>query len=476
MKQTQADKFINNEDGGGTVFSVFVFMCLCVILGIMVDATNAWRNSTFLASAADMGSHAGAVVLANDGSEEEALEAARAQVRRNISTQFYGDTVGQEGDVFLLSFDPDTRTLSTTGPRNAVAVRTNRLAERSNGVGTFLLNFAGVLSWDVREVSVTAYEVSAECRGTDGIFSESRIRASSQNRFGTGYCVHSNDQVWLPQQNEFAEGTLVSMPDLADCENKCSHDANPGISATEANMIFPDFGDYIQAAYDSFNGDGLDDPDKAAFFAGRTLGDLTALRDAGILGEFEPANVGDLIELTHAEFHALERLPAGLVYRVQCAAGGNGPSTQLSFSGSVGQMRDAALLTNCSLYFEDGTEVEGGLIVTLRNSNNASVRSDENVTVGDSVEGSCSSSDRTTIMSMSGVSVPAKFAASNVTMIVDDTVDVASSSSSGDTSYGLTIYATERVDIASQHTFISCGEVDEVLVPRGKLIRHVATN
>ena len=476
MEQKRTDQFIKTEDGGGTVFSVFVFMCLCVLLGIMVDATNAWRNSTILASAADMGSHAGAVVLANDGTEEEALAAARAQVRRNISTQFYGDTVGQDGDVFLLSFDPETRSLSTTGPRNAVAVRTNRLAERNNGVGTFLLNFAGVMSWDVREVSVTAYEVSTECRGTDGIFSESRIRASAQNRFGTGYCVHSNDHVWLPQQNEFAEGTLVSMPDLADCGNKCSHDANPGISATEVNMIFPDFGDYIQATYNAFNNDGLDDPDKAAFFAGRALGDLNALREAGILGEFETADVGDLIPLSLAEFHALERLPAGLVYRVLCASGGNGPSTRLSFSATSGQMRDAALLTNCSLDFQDGTEVEGGLIVTTRNSSTASVSAGEEVTVGDSVVGTCSSSDRSTIMSMSGVSVPAKFAASNVTMIVDDTVDIASSSSSGDTSYGLTIYATDRVDISSQHTFISCGEVDEVLVPRGKVIRHVATN
>jgi hypothetical protein len=79
-------------------------------------------------------------------------------------------------------------------------------------------------------------------------------------------------------------------------------------------------------------------------------------------------------------------------------------------------------------------------------------------------------------MSMSGVSVPAKFAASNVTMIVDDTVDIASASSSGDTSHGLTIYATKEVDIAAQHTFISCGITDDTLVPRGKLIRHVATN
>ena len=80
-------------------------------------------------------------------------------------------------------------------------------------------------------------------------------------------------------------------------------------------------------------------------------------------------------------------------------------------------------------------------------------------------------------MSKSGASFPAKMAASNVTLIVDDTVNIASSSSSGDTSYGLTIYASEEISIASQHTFLSCGPLgDDILVPRGKIIRHVATN
>lgn len=468
--------FASNENGGGTVFSLFVFMILCVILGIMVDATNAWRNSTILASAADMGSHAGAVVLANSGSEEDALTAARTQVRRNIPVETFGDTVGLDDDVFLLHFDPETRELSYAGPKNAVAVRTNRMAERNNAVGTFLLSFAGVLSWDVREVSVTAYEVSTVCRGTDGIFAEQAIRASSQNRFGTGYCVHSNDHVWLPQLNEFDPGSLVSMPDLDDCNNKCTDEANPGIATTELNMIFPDFGEFIQSTYDAFNVDGVDAADKAAFFAGREVGDLTALREAGIVPLDSDPELGDVIELSHAEFHALERLPSGLVYRVQCSSGGNGPSTQLNFSGTSGQMRDAALLTNCSLDFEDGSEIEGSLVVTLREVSSATVRSAEEVTIGDSVAGTCSSGDRSTIMSMSGVQVPAKFAASNVTLIVDDTVDISSSSNLGDTSYGLTIYATGQVDIASQHRFISCGEVDEVLVPRGKVIRHVATN
>lgn len=476
MKNTDNTRFIQREEGGGTVFSLFVFMVLCVILGVMVDATNAWRNSTMLASAADMGSHAGAVALANESSEADALSAARAQVRSNLPLSIYGSTAERDGDVWLLHYDPDTRQLYDNGPRNAVAVRANRMADRSNAVGTFLLKFAGVLSWNVNQVSVAVFDVSSKCLGTDGIYSEEQIRVSSQGYFATGYCVHSNERVWLPQQVTFEPDTQVSMPDLADCSNKCNTEANPGIYATEVNMIFPDFGDFIQETFNAFDADNLDDESKAAFFEERSVGDLDLLVDAGLVDLLAPPLKGSVVEMSHAEFHALEALPAGLVYKVMCPAGGNGPGTKLSFSGSVGQMRDAALLTNCSLDFRDGSEVQGSLIVTTRDASSATVISEQDVTIGDTVAGSCSSENRTTIMSVSGVSVPAKFAASNVTLIVDDTVDIAGSSASGDTSYGLTIYAEEAVDIAAQHRFVSCGQTDETFLPRGKLIRHVATN
>jgi len=469
--------YAEDEDGGGTIFSLFLFVTLAIILGVMVDATNAWRNSTMLASAADMGSHAGAVALANSAGETAAIDAARAQVQRNMPTARFGDTVGQAEDIYLLHFDPDTRRLSNSGPKNAVAVRANQLGERSNAVGTFLLSFAGLMSWDVNAVSVAAFDVSAECKGTDGIYGEARIRASSQNHFGNGYCVHSNDHVWLPQQNTFEAGSLVSMPDIADCGSKCTDTANPGIRATEINMIFPDFGDFIDATYDDFAASGLAaGTRKETFYSDRSLGDLAPLREAGVLGEYDQAWLGDVVELSHAEFHSLETLPSGLVYTVSCPSNGNSAGTKLTFDGSTARMRDAAVLTNCSLDFEDGSQVAGSLIVTTRASSSATVTAGQNVTIGDSVAGSCAPEDRTTIMSASGVNVPAKFAASNVTLIADDTVDIASSSSLGETSYGLTIYATGEIDIASQHTFISCGAVDDNLVPRGKLIRHVATN
>lgn len=469
-------EFAQEEEGVGSVFMLFMFMVVAVIVGITVDGTNAWRNSTMLASAADIGSHAGAVALANGKTEAQAIAATRDQVRANLPESVFGNTVGKVDDVTLLSYDIDTRQLSYSGPKNAIGVTTNQLSDRGNSVGTFLLSFAGVNSFDVNAVSVAVFDYSAECNGTDGIYSEARVRASSQNYFGAGYCVHSNDHVWLPQQNTFEAGSMVTMPDLVDCKNKCDPSANPGIVAAEVNMVFPDFGEFIDDTFTAFLEPGLSNDLKAEFFALKPVGDTQPLIDAGVLKPNESVLPGEVISLTKSELESIETLPAGLVYSITCSGGGNGKKTRLELSGTGGKMENAALLTNCSLDFKAGSDIKGSLVITTREISSATVTADSNVTIGDSTPGQCIDASRTTIMSKSKMSVPAKFAASSVSLIVDDTVDIASSSSSGDTSYGLSIYATDEIDIASQHTFLSCGEMDEIFVPRGKVIRHVAAN
>ncbi len=86
---------------------------------------------------------------------------------------------------------------------------------------------------------------------------------------------------------------------------------------------------------------------------------------------------------------------------------------------------------------------------------------------------SCAESKRTTFMSMSKVSVPAEFVMSNVNMIVDDDVDIASATSGALTSWGLGIYASGRVQMSSQHTLRACGNSTNVLVEDGKIVRLV---
>jgi hypothetical protein len=93
------------------------------------------------------------------------------------------------------------------------------------------------------------------------------------------------------------------------------------------------------------------------------------------------------------------------------------------------------------------------------------------VTVADPTQ-QCHNGDRTTVMSLGKVSVPAEFVMSNVTLVVDDDVNVASATSSGIVSRGLSIYSSGKVSLSSQHTLEVCGG-SNLLAPEGKVIRHV---
>jgi len=56
---------------------------------------------------------------------------------------------------------------------------------------------------------------------------------------------------------------------------------------------------------------------------------------------------------------------------------------------------------------------------------------------------------------------------------VDNSVNIASGTSSNPTSRGAAIYATDTINVASQHTFRSCGQERAFLTPQGKYVRLV---
>lgn len=479
-----AAHFVRREDGGGTVMSLFVVIILAMLLGIALDATNGWRNRTYLSSAADMGAHAGAVAIAQGVADADVAVEVRRVVEANLPTDSWGNVIDIDTDVTLLEYDTRVGSfVNTGGSKNAVMVHLERTEARGNPIQTFLLRFVGLDTMDVQALSAGVFDVSGICNATDGIFAQGRVRISSQADVGGGICLHSQDHVWLPQQNTFQPDSFVTMPDLALCEDKCQEDANPGIVAFETNMVLPDFGEFITNAHDNFqlgltassikNDFFTDDPEDP-FDAVVTLGDLTEMIDANVItGQTASVlEVGDVIDLTHTEFHALSQLPSGLVYRVDCPNSGNGPTTRLRFDDATGAMEDAVLLTDCSLDFDDGSRIAGSVVITMRQSSTATISAGSSTEIGDPTQ-SCTKADRSVIMAMSPVSVPAEFTMSNVTLIVDNNVDVASSTSSGQTSYGFAIYASGAVDVASQHTFRSCGLDGDTLTPVGKVLRLV---
>lgn len=462
--------FRHDESGSGTVLGLFSFVIVAVILGLMVDGTFGWRNETYLTSVTDIAAHAGAVAYAEGKTEPEIRAAIADVVEANLPRSLFGNVLDATTDIAFVRYDPATGTYGGTGPDNTVVVRLEQSRARGNPVGTFLLRLAGVWSFDTRAVSAAVYDVNADCHPSDGIYARGKVTLTSQTDVGSGFCVHSEEQVWLPQQNVFRAGSLVTMTNLELCGNKCTDAANPGIVARESHMVLPDYGQVILNAYADFDSGTMSNPVVGEFFAMKPTGDQSPLIAAGIIAG--PVSKGSVVTLTQAEFQALPQLPSGLTYKVTCPANGSGQKTWLTFSGTTGVMEDAALITNCALDFEDGSTVRGSVVITTRDSTNATVKSSSSVTVADPSFG-CDDGDRTVLMSLSKVSVPAEFVMSNVTLIVDDDVDIASATSGAEPSTGFAIHASGRVQISSLHTFRTCGG-SSFLTPEGKVLRMVA--
>ena len=474
MTQRISTRFACREDGGGTVFSLFLFLILAMLLGLMVDATNAWRNRTFLTSVADIAAHGGAVALATGKTDAEVAAEAARLVEANLAAGAFGAVLDAESDVVLMHYDPASRVFSPTGPKNAVVVQVGRTEARGNPVATYLLRLAGFDLWNVTAESAAVFNET--CGATDGIYAKGQVTLTSQNDVGSGFCIHSEDRVWLPQQNTFAADSYVSMPDLEECGNKCNSEANPGlvegVNAIENHKIFPDFADTIRASYAAFRSLPVPGGEKEAMFKDMSvLQSILALQQAKI-NVSDNAKAGDVVELSHDEFHALEELPPGFVYDITCPAFGSGGKSKLTFNATTARMSKAAVTTNCALEFGPGTNIIGSVVITVRESANAAVTASSGAVVADA-SGTCAPGNRSTIMSVSDVSVPAKFVMSNVTIITGGDISIASASSGATASTGVALYAAGEIHIASQHTFRSCGGDDAGLIPDLETLRLV---
>ncbi|WP_386072093.1 hypothetical protein [Tropicimonas aquimaris] len=467
-----AGRFGRDDSGVGTVFSLYMLIVVLGILGIMLDSTQGWWNKTRLAAAADIGAHAGAVAIANNVPEAQLKSDVAAIVEENMPRTIFGQVIDSSVDVALVHYDIKTNQFDGTNDPNTVIVRLQRTRARGNDIRTFLLKFANVSSLEATIFSAAVFDTNGKCTSSDGIYAQSTVTLTSQTDIGAGFCVHSNDKVWLPQQNTFQPGAYVSMPKLALCEDKCQDSANPGIVAVESYMHIPDIAAWIQDTYDAFAYAGVIGQTEIVeeFFDGVVVGDQTELIDKKIIAS--SVQLGSVVTMNQEQFNSVEKLPSGLIYVVTCTSGGSGAKTWLNFSATTAQMSHAALMTNCNINFGDGARAVGSVIVTTRESSNATVKAGSSVTVADPSK-ACNEDERTILMSKSKVSVPAEFTISNLTMVVDDDVDIASATSSGIISKGLSIYSSQRVKFSAQHTFRTCGTPDAFLTPTAKVLRLV---
>lgn len=488
--------YARDDDGTGTVFSIFAVAMLLIIGGIAIDGSNFWRNQQQMQQTADVAAHAGVVELTMNGTQG-AASAAATFVNNNMPSDLYGNLYAdQNSDIVLVHYDENNNSISTSGTPNAVRVQLHRNSASGNPLRTIALRVSDLFliseqtslsNWNLSVTGVAALAVFKGCNSTDGIYAKDQVRLSSSNTFGSGYCLHSQDEIWMSQQNNFMANSGLSMPNLDSCGSKCTDGANPGSEAAafERNLILPDINAHIQGAYDSFLGTG-DPAIKDAFFSDKYIENsaLNALKTVGI--KTAGLQTGSVVNMTDAQFEELADVPEGLVYNVTCKSNGNPDSVRIEFGeekqkpGKNGekyftpsQFSDVAIITNCGFEFLTATDIKSSVLISTRLASTHTITASSGASIGDLL-GGCAVDEQTVVMGMSGMSVPADFAGSNVSFIVDNDIHLSASSSSSTINHsGVSFHASGSVDIAANHTFDSCATPPSGLIPTLKVIRHV---
>lgn len=210
-QRTTFSQFLRSEDGGGTAWGLFLMATVMMTGGYAIDVQNVTKERTHLQTVADTAAHA-ALVKRERASESEAIETALLFAKTNMPPGVFGSVL-DGADVEFGTWDPDAATFTPqSGDRDAVRVRLARSEARGNAIGTYLFQMVGIDEWNI-EVSSVFSTYSPTCF-REGFVGIGPVDIQSNNNFGNGFCVHSNEYVSMNSNNYFEPGTVVSMPDV----------------------------------------------------------------------------------------------------------------------------------------------------------------------------------------------------------------------------------------------------------------------
>lgn len=216
MARQRVKLFVRDTEGAMGVWGLILFMTICVIIGLSMDVSNAFKVRSEMQVAADAAAHAALVSRIKDG-KDKAIQNAVAVANNNLSTAKGSANAIKASDIVFGRWDADTKVF-TVDPTSTAAVMVNarRNKSRANGVDTFLLSSVGLTSWDVSTNAVMETYRPGCLR--EGFVADKMVDIQSNNGFESGFCIHSNVGISINQNNTFEAGTIVSMPSLNDLQ------------------------------------------------------------------------------------------------------------------------------------------------------------------------------------------------------------------------------------------------------------------
>lgn len=404
--------------GAMTLFGLFVFLTMAVIGGLAIDVSHVHAERVRLQVMADAAAHA-ALVSRRKMSASAAKAEAVAMVRAS-------DPAAERGDQLLASdisfgvFDYATGGF-VADPSKGMAVRvsTARLAARDNAVISFLTQLIGFDSWDIsREAVFVAYNPGCS---EEGFLSEGLIDVQSNNAYLNGFCMHSNTSVSINNNNTFAPGTVLSMPDLSQFSMPSS-----GFKQNDG----------LQAAL------------RTATVEIRELRDLSdiisQIQTIGAWHTPDYVTSGSVIQLSGAKFDPSD-FQRGRIHRISC----NGGKVQLRTRGLYTTIREAVIVTDCEVSLGSGLAFEDAVLATTSTSDK-SISGSSGVRLGRA--DACLPGGSAQLLTMGGTSLPSNMHLHGSQIIAKKDITF----SAGAMGVGLSLIAGGKIDGTSNMLMYRC--------------------
>jgi hypothetical protein len=368
--QTRIQDLRSEEDGGLTIFGLYIFACIAMVSAIAIDMSNLVAQHTKLQMTADLAAHA-ALYNRDSNNASDSIDAALAVVENSMPEAQYG-TVIDANDFIFGNFDYTSGDFTRdANSRNGVLVTAKRYASNLNAVDTFLLGLSGV-----PEIDVVAQAVFVTFRPAclrEGFVAEGVVDLQSNNGFSNGFCIHSNTHVSLNSNNNFEEGTVVSMPDLDQLDlPKSGFESNSGLDVAlrQGRMHI------------------------------RILGMIDEIA-AGILdyySEYIPDYITDPNVYTHSgnQFNASDFVPGTINY-LNCSSG-------VTLRDDAGAYSEVVIYSECKISLSQGAIFED-VVMFSESTRSDSIKGASGIQFGR--DDSCAVGGGVQVITLGGMSFPA---------------------------------------------------------------------
>ncbi|MBT8425175.1 MAG: hypothetical protein KJO67_09385 [Silicimonas sp.] len=421
--------FCRRQDGALTSYGLFLVIAMICVGGLAIDVSNAVKVRTHLQVAADSAAHA-ALVAREYKTETESKTIAVNVAQNSLPTSHFGDSINA-GDITFGTWDAATQTFTAVANSNdAVLVNTQRLQGRANGVTTYFLRFVGLNNLDVRSHSV--FETYYPTCFREGFVAEQRVDVQSNNTYGNGFCIHSNDHVEINNGNTFMSGTIVSMPNKADIVVPNSDPtANPGLASALRS------GSYHVRILDRINDiiAGVEDPNSPYFRTDYVdIDPLTGnpVNRVTLNGNGPGVRLSDWVP--------------GAVHELTC----NSPSKKVNFGSPSDIFDKGVVVTNCILQFAS-VELRDVIVINTNTDAN-SFKASSGLTVGR--DDGCSAGGGAQLVTLGGMNFPSDLQIYGGQLIAAKTISFAARP---DGIEGVSIVSGEQIDGSSLINVGFCG-------------------